>query len=205
MSLPVAQVIVKKAKLLKAGTVFTLCHVGGRGFESRRLRHLFTMRVKNPHILIAQCVLVFCVTVLPVAVRAQDQSGPALGDTIDLSSWQSRSGKTLAEAIKGHSLAMVLLVDPRCGTCTAAKESFNTLKSQVEKPGIQYYVLMIPDGTDTQKYFSYADSLKLNAEAFVWSNTELKPPASLVTMALPSHLLLTNEGLLVNKWPGTQP
>jgi len=98
---------------------------------------------------------------------------------------------------------MVLLVNPSCGTCTSAKENFRTLRERVGKPGIPYYLLMIPDGSDTQKYFSYAESLKIDAESFVWANTQMKPPTSLVTMAVPSHFLLTNERLVVNKWPGT--
>ena len=158
-------------------------------------------------------IVLFCVaTLVTTSDRAQaslesvqDKSGPALGDTIDLLSWSTRDGRTLAQVIKGHSLAMILLVNPSCGTCADAKDGFGTLRERVGKPGIPYYVLMIPDSTDTQKFFSYADSLKLNVDVFVWSSKELKAPTSLATMAVPSHLLVTNEGLVVNKWPGTTP
>ena len=135
----------------------------------------------------------------------QNQSGPALGDTIDLKSWSTRDGRTLAQEMKTHSLAMILLVNPSCGTCTNAKDGFRTLRENVAQPGIPYFILMMPDSSDAQKYFSYADSLRLEAESFVWSSKESKPPTSLATMAVPSHLLVTNEGLVVNKWPGTPP
>ena len=92
----------------------------------------------------------------------QDKTGPALGDTVDLLAWSTRDGRTLAQVMKGHSLAMILLVNPSCGTCADAKDGFRTLRESVGKPGIPYYVLMIPDSTDTQKFFSYADSLKLS-------------------------------------------
>jgi hypothetical protein len=138
-------------------------------------------------------------------IMAQDKTGPALGDTLDLSSMRTRDGRTLADVNKGHSLAMILLVSPSCGTCADAKEAFRTLRERVGKPGIPYYVLMIPDSTDTQKFFSYSDSLKIDATSFVWSNAQTKAPTSLATMAVPSHLLVTNEGLVVNKWPGTTP
>jgi len=36
---------------------------------------------------------------------------------------------------------------------------------------------MISNGTDPQQYFSYADSLKIHAESFVWSNADVKAPA----------------------------
>lgn len=150
-------------------------------------------------------IVLLCVATLTTGT-VQDKTGPALGSTIDLGSWRTREGNTLAEAIKGHSLAMVLLVNPSCGTCTDAKDKFSTLRERVGNPGIPYYVLMIPESSsDAQKYFSYAESLKIEAPSFVWSNTATKPPISLATMAVPSHLLITNEGLVVNKWPGTTP
>ena len=153
---------------------------------------------------------IFCFTALLTSTdRAQatiqNQSGPALGDTIELKSWSTRDGRSLAQEMKSHSLAMILLVNPTCGTCTSAKEGFQKLRENVAQPGIPYFVLMMPDSSDVQKYFSYADSLRLEAESFVWSSKESKPPTSLATMAVPSHLLVTNEGLVVNKWPGTPP
>lgn len=135
-------------------------------------------------------------------VRAAVQDGPALGDTIDLKSWRDRKGRTLAEANAGHSLALVALVNPNCDTCLKTSDAMQALRERAGKSNIAYYVLMITDGTDAQQYFSYADSLKIDAESFVWSNSDVKPPAALMTMPAPSHLLLTNEGLVVNKWAG---
>ena len=157
--------------------------------------------------------VIFCVaTLATTSDRAlaklesvQDKTGPALGDTIDLLSWSTRDGRTLAQVMKGHTLSMILVVNPSCGTCADARDGFRTLRERAGKPGIPYYVLMIPDSTDTQKFFSYADTLKLNVDVFVWSSKETKAPASLATMAVPSHLLVTNEGLVVEKWPGTTP
>jgi hypothetical protein len=146
-------------------------------------------------IIVALCLIVFCTGL------AQAQSGPAVGETIELKSFQSRSGSTLFEAMKQHSIAILVLVDPNCGTCVSVQETLRTLRERVEKSRIAYYVVMIPDGSDPQKYFSFADSLKLNVESFVWSNADAKP-GSLVTMTKPSHLQVTNEGLIVEKWSG---
>jgi len=165
----------------------------------------FSSRPKSHKILIALCAL-FCVTGVFTHVKAQDvSSGPPVGETVDLLSFRSRSGQTLAEALKKHSLAMLVLVDPNCGTCTATKESMNALRERVETTRIAYFVVMIPDSSETQKYFEYADSLKLNTESFVWSNADAKPPASLLTMTKPSHLQITSEGLIVRTWSGTPP
>ena len=138
-----------------------------------------------------------------VFAQVKAQSGPAVGETVDLLSFQSRTGQTLAEALKKHSLALLVLVDPNCGTCTTTKGNMDALRERVEKAHIAYFIVMIPDGSETQKYFEYADSLKLGTESFVWSNANAKPPASLMTMTKPSHLQVTREGLIVEKWLGT--
>ena len=102
-------------------------------------------------------------------------------------------------------MALVVLVSPNCDTCAKAKNAIENLRERAKKAGMGYYVLMIPDSTDTQKYFSYADSLKINAESFVWSNTDAKASTTLTTMPVPSHVLLSTdrfEGRIVNTWTG---
>ena len=153
------------------------------------------MKIRS--ILFAVCVVVLCAN----AGLAQDPAGPAVGETIDLKSFQTRSGRTLFEAMKEHSVAMLVVVDPNCGTCANVKDSLRGLRERVEKTRIAYYVIMIPDGTDPQKYFSFADSLKLDVESFVWNNADAKP-GSLASITKPAHLQITNEGLIVEKWLG---
>jgi len=141
-------------------------------------------------------------TVRAKTVQSITQDGPAVGDTIDLLSWRDRKGRTLAEVNGKRSLALVAFVTPNCDSCAKTKDAMQTLRERAAKANIAYYVLMVPNDTDAQPYFSYADSLKIDAESFVWSNTDVKAPASLTTMPAPYHLLLTNEGLVVNKWTG---
>lgn len=135
-------------------------------------------------------------------VRAAVQDGPAATETLDLLSWRDRKGRTLAEVNKGHSLALIVLLDPNCGNCAASKETLKALRARSEKTGMAYYVLMVPGTTDAEKSFAYADSLNLAADVFVWSNFEAKPPLSLSTMPALSHLLVSSEGIIVNKWAG---
>jgi len=135
------------------------------------------------------------------AAAVQD-AGPAVGDTIDLKSWSDRKGRTLAEVNGRRSLALIAFVSPNCDTCAKTKDAMDSLRERAGKANIAYYVVVIPNGADPQSYFSYADSLKIDAEAFVWSNAEAKPPVTLSTMPAPFHLMLTNEGLVVNKWAG---
>jgi hypothetical protein len=153
--------------------------------------------LKQHKLFVAAC-LVVCFAGL---THAQDIAGPAVGETIDLRSFQTRSGVTLLDAMKPHSLAMLVLVDPNCGTCTSVQDSLRMLREKVGETRIAYFVVMISDGSDPQKYFSYADSLKLDVDSFVLNSTETKPGA-LGAMTKPAHLQITKEGLIVQKWSG---
>src|SRR5215216_26021 len=164
------------------------CHVGGRGFESRRLRHLFTPRpftlvprqesvmttrplTKHIAVSVVLCAVAIGVVIaLPARVSAQD------AEIINLRSWTDQKGRTLADVNQGHSMALVILVSPNCYDCTTQKGSIELLREHAKKAGMGYYVLMTPEPTDTEKYFSFADSLKLDVESFVWSNPEVKAP-----------------------------
>jgi hypothetical protein len=157
--------------------------------------------LKHKKLFIAVCLVVLCITAGLAHATAQNPAGPAVGETIDLKSFQTRSGRTLAEAMKEHSVAMLVVVDPNCGTCASVKDSLRALRDRVEQTKMAYYVVMIPDGTDSQRYFDFADSLKLDTESFVWNNASARPGA-LASMTKPSHLQVTNEGLIVEKWSG---
>lgn len=135
------------------------------------------------------------------AAIVQD-AGLAVGDTLDLKSWIDRKGRTLAEVNGKQSVALVAFVAPNCAECLKSKDDMESLRQRAAKANISYYVLMIPADTDVQSYFAYADSLKIGAEAFVWSNSEAKPPLAPGSIAAPLHFLVTNEGLVANKWPG---
>ena len=160
------------------------------------------MKINTIHkLFVALSLVVLCASAGLAQATAQDLGGPAVGETIDLKSFQTRSGRTLFEAMKENSIAMLVVVDPNCGTCANVKDSLRTLRERVEKARIAYFVVMIPDGTDPAKYFSFADSLKLGVESFVWSNASAKP-GSLASMTKPSHLQVSNEGVIVEKWSG---
>ena len=153
--------------------------------------------LKQHKLLVALCFVVLCSGL----AQAQDPAGPAVGDTIDLKSFQDRNGRTLFDAMKVKGTAMLVLVDPNCGTCADLKDSLRAFRERVENTRITYYVILVPDGSDAQKYFSFADSLKLGVESFVWNNPNAKPGA-LVSMTKPSHLQISDEGLIVRKWAG---
>ena len=138
------------------------------------------------------------------ARREGPASGPLIGDRIDLAIPKERNGRTLAEAVRGSSFCMIAIVDPHCAACKAATGQMRGIDRRLRKPGVPYFVLMLSDSSDTASYFQYASSLGVgSSEAFVWSMLEAQAPSSLSQMVVPSHLLLSKDGIVVNKWPGT--
>src|SRR5215813_13463892 len=92
--------------------------------------------LKYKKLFVTLCLVVLCVTAGLSHATAQDPAGPAVGERIDLTSFQSRSGQTLSEAMKEHSVAMLVVIDPNCGTCASVKDSLRALRDRVEKTQI---------------------------------------------------------------------
>src|ERR1051325_2197264 len=123
-----------------------------------------TTRLLSKHVAVS-VVLCALALVVPLQARVHSetnfQDGQTLNEVIDLRWWTNREGRSLADINQGHSLALVIIVSPNCSDCTAQKGSIESLRDHAKKAGMGYYVLMTPESTDTEKYFSFADSLKL--------------------------------------------
>ena len=135
------------------------------------------------------------------------QDGQTQEEVLDLRSWTDQKGRTLADVNQGHSMALVIMISPNCYECTTPqKATIELLREHAKKAGMGYYMLMIPPyPADTERYFSFADSLKLDVESFVWSNTAVRASLALEHMMIPSHMLLTTdrfEGRIIRKWQG---
>jgi hypothetical protein len=91
--------------------------------------------LKPPKLLVALAVVALCVAGGLTHASTQDPAGTAT-ETIDLLSFKSRSGGTLAQVMKQHSLAMVLLVDPNCATCASSTDTLRALRDRVEQSKI---------------------------------------------------------------------
>jgi hypothetical protein len=62
---------------------------------------------------------------------------------------------------------------------------------------------MFARAANLPQYFDYANSLELPAKTFVWNTDKTPLTKSLEGMVVPSHLLLNNKGVVLDKWPGT--
>lgn len=130
-------------------------------------------------------------------------SGPTIGETIDLKVPKGRDGRSLAEVVGNSPFCMIAVVDPHCPACKAAESEMSGVNNRLTNAGIPYFIMILGSTNSASEYFAYADSLNLSSKAFIWRTDESQPPPSLHEMVIPSHLLLSRDGVVVDKWPGT--
>lgn len=136
-------------------------------------------------------------------VEEESWAGPKIGRTIDLTRLKDRDGTPLLAAGE-HEFLMVAIVDPECAAAKAASDQLTGVREGITKEGVPYYPISVIASTSETDFFTYADSLNLG-KAYLWRKSEPEPPAELYSMVVPSHLLLTKDGTVVRKWPGTNP
>ncbi len=134
-------------------------------------------------------------------IDEESWAGPQIGKSIDLTRLKDRNGTPLLGAGE-HKFLMVAIVDPECAAAKAALDQLTGVREGIAKQGVPYYPISVIASKSEADFFTYADSLKLGT-AYLWRKSEPEPPPELYSMVVPSHLLLTNDGTVVRKWPGT--
>ncbi|MEK6282054.1 MAG: hypothetical protein AABN95_16995 [Acidobacteriota bacterium] len=77
----------------------------------------------------------------------------------------------------------------------------NTIRDRLAGAGINYYFVSFTFSKDRSKFFKYTDSLGINAPAFLApTKSQIE---SLSMMVVPSHILVDRNGIILQKWPGT--
>jgi hypothetical protein len=127
--------------------------------------------------------------------------GPKVGEKIDLTRLRGRNGEKFVGPIDDQ-LSMLALVEPNCYMCKMAADEMQDVHDRVANHGVKYYIVSFSTFGPASEFFSFTDSLGMNAPAFLWDMGEGKPPATLLAMVTPSHLLIDRYGVIVRKWPG---
>jgi hypothetical protein len=128
--------------------------------------------------------------------------GPPIGEEIDLKRLKDNAGTSLSNSITDR-LSMLVLIDPECGACKAASDEMRIVRDAVTNAGVQYYLVSVTSSVPPADFFRYAESLNLDARAYLWAMNEGSPSEQLYSMVLPSHILVDGTGRIVRKWAGT--
>jgi hypothetical protein len=129
---------------------------------------------------------------------------PDLGETIDMQHLAETSAaggvRTLAEVLNGRP-GLLVVVDPGCGFCRAARDQMSNVKDRVTQYGISYSLIAF--GSEQQRTLEYRDSISPDIHLFQWSNTSQLPRKSLLEMPTPTHILVDGHGTILRIWPGS--
>lgn len=131
-----------------------------------------------------------------------DGSGPKAGERLDLQRFAGRNGEQLPAAVSGD-VFMLATVDPDCAAAGAARDELHDVRQQLARAHVPYLLVSATNSHPPGDFFKYAESLGVDAPAFLWTSKEVSPPASLLSMVIPSHILVRRDGTILCTWPGT--
>jgi hypothetical protein len=139
------------------------------------------------------------------ALRSKDNEwrGPDLGEKIDLARLRTKENRTLASVI-GPRPFMLVSVNPTCAMCKIARDQMIYLRTELSRLNVDYYIVSFTSSADRQlDFFSYAESLKVGGQSFLWNVEDGPPSEAIFIMNNPSHLLLDQNGTVLRVWPGS--
>lgn len=135
------------------------------------------------------------------ALRSEPWKGPAIGEKIDLKMLKAADGSGIAQLL-GKQPIMLASTNPTCGMCKVARDEMLFVREHVVPEGVQYYAVCFNPTGPANNFFEYAKSLQFPEPAFEWQG-EVSPLGSVLDMTVPSHLLLNQEGIVLQVWPGS--
>lgn len=136
------------------------------------------------------------------ALRSEDQpwTGPEIGEKIDLKMLKAADGSAIATLV-GKQPVMLVSINPSCYMCSVAKDQMRLVREALVAADIQYYpVCFSPDSKHNS--FDYSRSLGFKGPAFEWQGAT-EPAPSIINMTVPSHMLVDQDGTVIQVWPGS--
>jgi hypothetical protein len=119
-----------------------------------------------------------------------------------LQSFTGRDGEKITDTVKGD-IFMLATIDPDCVASWAARDELRDLRNQINRAHVPYLLVSINNSRTSSDFFKYAESAVSSAPAFLWASKDISPPETLVTMVVPSHILVRRDGTILRTWPGT--
>jgi hypothetical protein len=126
--------------------------------------------------------------------------GPAIGEKIDLTRLKAVDRSGIAGLLSKQPV-MLASINPACGMCSIARDEMLFVREHVVPAGVQYYAVCFSPIDSTRNFYEYANSIGIAAPVFEWQG-EVAPPRSILDMTVPSHLLIAQDGAVLQVWPG---
>lgn len=135
------------------------------------------------------------------ALRSETWKGPDIGEKIDLKMLKAADGSGIAQLL-GKQPVMLASINPTCGMCKVARDEMLFVREMLVPEGVQYYAVCFNPTGPAHNFFGYAKALRFPDPAFEWQGEE-SPLRGVRDMTVPSHLLVNQEGIVLQVWPGS--
>ncbi|GEM_PF-1909505 len=134
--------------------------------------------------------------------QENDWKGPEIGVKINLKKLKDGRQNSLDDAIKNKTV-MLVVINPSCYYSIGTKNEMNYIREQLIPLGITYYAVTFSMPDKTTDYFKFCEVLGFGNNAFQWSLNDASAPKSLTKINIPSHILVRNDGVVIQVWPGS--
>jgi len=135
-------------------------------------------------------------------LKAESESGPRIGDRIDLTQLKGQDGRSLGSMI-GERPVLIAAVDPQCKMCKIAADQIIYVSNAVAEVGVPYYFASFTSSVSAPEFFAFTDSAPIHVPSFFWPVGTQGPPERLFRMTVPSHMLIDRSGTIIRLWPGS--
>lgn len=120
-----------------------------------------------------------------------------VGDQIDLTELISTDGESLLTNFP-EDLLLLNVIDPFCGYCELSKDIVHETKKTKSQIQVAYLPVLFTSLEKEVDLRSYAQRIGF-PECYRWK-AEYKPPAILVQMPTPAHILVNRNGVILQVW-----
>ncbi|MFN0140265.1 MAG: hypothetical protein ACKVQW_09285 [Pyrinomonadaceae bacterium] len=148
----------------------------------------------------------------PVAILSSFDFGPLRGEEnpgrgaqpgelIDIRHLTDKNGQNLADYSRAD-LTLLAVIDPECWATSTAVDHILDVERGAREIGVDYFLVSFTYDESSSRFWEVAQRISPNTIPFLWDQNE-RPPESLITMVVPSFLVVDRSGTILQTFPGT--
>ncbi|MGH9819986.1 MAG: hypothetical protein ACRD43_07430 [Pyrinomonadaceae bacterium] len=128
--------------------------------------------------------------------------GPYEGSRIDLSGLESDDGRKL-DISTGQELIFISIVDSDCKMSRNSRDLIRRVQILAGDHGIRSFVVSFERRDPAEFFAIQKEAFGTDLDFLLWRDQNKEPMKILSSMVVPSHLLLSADGVILKKFPGT--
>lgn len=129
-----------------------------------------------------------------------DWHGPNVGERVDLRGLKAINGDPFPE-LQPNGIILLTVVNPRCEMAEISRDLIEKVRLAAKARNV--YVAMVSFSPDNEDFYAYATSKFDYTTIFSWQGEEVLASESLRNLVVPSHLILNDQNIVLNKFLGS--